>query len=329
MKLVYLAVTLAAASSACLEPPEDDEIPLETFFGDPAIAPEDAPHVEDVPALAANVQRFATDVAYLRGYADGEEVRYWNVDGDNATFIAPLYHIIGTDGQQIGRTIIDVIPGDTGYTPWWRIVEVYVTDRYDGERIWSRAAIDAGIRAGILQEPLPTQRVVNCPVILREAKIPVSLDSADDVTPEWVWYRDKRVDWVVFSDFVDVDLDVREMPIYPVYVLQRIDEAAPIYEFVTGVDVNGDQRLDDSNNIFASGLDGPRYSPLWYVAFVRVEADYLSIDTSTGAAVGLSAESQFYDPIGNRVLSSLVVPPVLEMKQVLVNCPIQRTEGRL
>ncbi len=262
MKLLRFVLLGALCVGACLEPPEDDAVPPELFYGDPDVEPGMVTHVEDDPTYAANVEQFASSVAYLRGFADGESIWYWNVDGPNATFIAPLYQIIGLDGQQIGREIIDVIPGDAGYTPWWRVWQVKVTDRYDGERIWSRAAIDAGIRAGILEEPMPTMNVVNCPVTRRETVIPVSSDG-DVESTKWVWYRDRRIDWIVFTDFITVPTDDRNMPIYPVYVFQRINEGAPIYEFVTGVDVTGDNELNDSNNIFASGLDGPRYSPLW------------------------------------------------------------------
>lgn len=314
--------------TACLEPPEDDDIPLSSFFGDPDADPAMMPHVEDVPALASNVAQFATQVAYLRGYADGDPIWYWNVDGPNAPFIAPLYQVIGPNGEQIGRTIIDVIPGQAGYTPWWRIFEVYTTPEYDGERIWSREAIDAGIKAGILREPVPTDAVANCPVILRDTPIQVSQNPDEFAGTEWVWYRNQRVDWVVFTDFIRWPAARRDMPVYPVYILQRIDEGAPLYEFVTGVDITGDRRLNDSNNIFAAGLDGDRYSPLWYVAFVRVEEDYLSIDTSS-TGVGLSAEDQFYDPESKTVISSQVIPPVVEQEEVLVNCPIQRVKGSL
>lgn len=327
MRSLWLLIPLLLCG-ACLEPPEDDDVPLSTFFGDPDVDPAMVQHVEDDPALASNVAQFASQVAYLKGWADGESIWYWNVDGPNATFIAPLYQIIGPDGQQIGRTIIDVIPGDTGYTPWWRVFTVYTTDKYDGERIWSREGIDAGIRAGILQEPAATDRVANCPVVLRETEIQVRQNPDEYANPSWVWYRNQRVDWVVFTDFLRLEPEKLQMPVYPVYVLQRIDEGAPLYEFVSGVDITGDQLLNDSNNIFASGLDGPRYSPLWYLAVVRVEEDYLSIDTSS-SAVGLSAEDQFYDPVGMNVVSSQVVPPISRQKDVLVNCPIQRTKGSL
>jgi hypothetical protein len=333
MRPITLLSTAFAATflAACLEPPEDDDVPPERYYGDPSIDPAAAPHVEDVPEFAANVARFTTSAAYLRGFADGEPVWYWSIDGANASFIAPAYEIIGKDGMPIGRAIIDVIPEDAGYTPWWRMVEVHVTDAYDGERIWSRDAIDAGIRAGILNTPVATERVVNGPVALRNMRVPVTAEPGDDVPPKWIWYRNHRVHWVLFDEVMTLPVEVREMPAYPVYVFQRIDEPAPLYEFKTGIDLNGDGVLDASNNVFASGLDGPRYSPLWYPAFVRVVPEYESVDTSstTPVVVGIDAEDELIDPDTNQILSPMVVPPLDVQRTTLVNCPIQRTKGAL
>jgi hypothetical protein len=322
MKKIISAI-FVLSFTACLEPPEE-MIDQSRIFGDPNLMPADAPHVQDDPDFTANVAAFSTSVAYLRGYAEGDPIWYWNVDGPNATFIAPMFQLVGPDGP-IGRPIIDVIPGDTGYTPWWRTVTVRTTAKYAGEKIWSREAIDAGVRLGILEPPEPQREVKNCPVILRDATVPVDVDQTAE--PTWGWYRNRRVHWIDFTDRLDVPTDVHEMPLFPVYVMQRIDQSAPIYEFVTGVDVTGDGDLDDTNNIFGSKPGGPRYSPLWYVVFVRTVADYPSIDT--GAPVGLSAEDQFVDQ-GGAIISPLVVPDgLIEMPGFLVNCGIQRAKGSL
>jgi hypothetical protein len=307
---------LLAISTGCLDPLVDDEIAGENVFGDPSIAPADAPHVEDDPAFADRLSSFTQNVAYLQAFAEGERVRYWNVDGANASFIAPMFLVEGSS-----RAIIDVIPGEIGYSPWWRIVTVKTTSSYAGQRIWSRAAIEAGVRLGILEEPVDTDQVVSCPVALRGTEVPLGMSRT--ATTSWVWYRNMRVDWIRFNDQTTVPVDQREMPIFPVYVFQRINEALPIYEFVTRVDVNGDGILDASNNVFSSKPGGYRYSPLWFFSFVRTSADLRSVDSSTTTIDVTREEDIVGDQRSPKVLS------VMDHEDQLVNCPIQRTEGEL
>lgn len=322
-----LAFSFAAAAAipaiGCLDP-ADETIDLSRRFGPAGVAPADAPHVEDDALLADNVDNFATKVSYLNGYSQGEPVNFWRIDGPNPSFIAPMYQVVGADGP-IGRPIIDVLPGETGYTPWWREIHVRTTAKYAGEKIWSRDAIDAGISAGILEAPVEQAIVKNCPVILRGARIPVDVDQT--VEPTWGWYRNQRVSWVDFTDRIPLEVGLRAMPSFPVYVLQRIDSADPLYEFQTRNDLNHDGDLDDSNNIFGKKPGQEGYSPLWYTDYVRVVADYPSIDT--GDTVGLTAENQFLDPAGVIISPLVVRNGITEARDVLVNCPIQRVKGGL
>lgn len=318
---------LSCVGSACLEPLVDDAIEPARIFGDRTIEPAAAVHVEEDPTYKARASAFATSVAYLRGFADGAEIRYWNVDGPNATFVAPIYELVGPDGNMIGRRIIDVLPGDTGYSPWWRRVVVRTTASYQDERIWSREAIDLGVRMGILEAPEETDEVINCPVALRGTKIPVG--PGEPASTVWGWYRNRRVDYIDFSQRFTLPAGTREMPAFPVYVLQRIHQGTPLYEFLTGVDLTGDGDLDDTNNIFASNLGGPRYSPLWYVTIVRTTADYVSIDNTRTGTVGLSAESDFLDASGAVTSPDVLADRITPLPTFLVNCPIQRVEGEL
>ncbi len=303
----------------CLDAQVDDTLDPSRLF-----VPQDAPivHVEDLPEFAEAKSQFTTQIDYLAGYADGERIWYWNVNGPNVRFIAPVYYIELPNGE-LSTPIIDVIPGDTGYTPWWRVHRVPTTERYNNERILSREAIDAGIRAGILDEPVPTEEIVNGPVVLRS----LTFDLGNDQTgrAEQIWYRNLAVHWVEFSHRINVELTDRNMLFFPVYVLQRINEGAPLYEFATGVDITGDDKLNDSNNIFSGGLTSERYSPLWFSSLVRTVGDYPSIDTSS-AAVGLTAENQFLDS-DRSVISDLVVS-VTDDESMLINCPIQEIKGQ-
>src|SRR5215472_4871838 len=133
------ASLILGSLSGCLSPLTSDAVDPTMFFGDPNADPATL-HIQDDPKFLARTKMFGKSVAYLTGFADHEAIHYWNVDGPNATFIAPLFEITGRDGKIIGQPIIDVIPGDTGYTPWWRREIVHTTDKYNGQRIWSREA---------------------------------------------------------------------------------------------------------------------------------------------------------------------------------------------
>lgn len=311
---------LAALQAACLEPLVSDEIPPGDVFG--SGTPETAPLAEALPRVQPNLRLFTQRVAYLRGFASGAPVWYWNVDGANSKYIAPMYVIMGKDGP-IGLPIIDVLPGDVGYTPWWRRTIVRTTDKYQGEKIWSRAAVDAGVRLGILSDPEPTTSIVNCPVALQGTTFDVGNGLVSEASR--VWYRNTAAYWIQFKEIIDVPLERREMPLFPVYVLQRINSASPLYEFATGVDLNGDRALNASNNIFAGALGEERYSPLWFASFVRVAADVRSVDTST--APELTRESQLVNAAGDRASDRIV--SVDPDPDALINCPIQRTKGEL
>lgn len=287
--------------------------------------------IEDNPTYASAVAEFVREVAYLQGYAQGQRIWYWDVPGDTPTFIAPMYRLIDANDVLVGPPIIDAIPTDPGYTPWWRMFLVRTTDAYNGERIWSRAAIDAAVELGLVGPPEPTTTVLDCPVVHRDTRVSVGADQV--VAPTPVWYRNQRVHWLRFSSSLELPVEtngerVRQMPRFPIYIFQRINEALPLYEAKTGVDLNGDARLNASNNVF-SGLPGDdRFSPLWWVSEVRTSPGFQSIDTPPTIETDLNAESQFFDPTTQRVTSPSVVS-VTPRRDELINCPLQMAEGRL
>lgn len=321
------ASCLALTAAACLDPLSSDELDPTGVFGPAEGTPAMQPHVEDNPDLARNVEQFPRSVAYLKGYADGRKVDYWNVPGAIEDFVVPMFIVVDRKANNaMGRPIIDVLPGDRGYSPWWRRVLVYTTDKYNGERIWSREGVDLAVRMGLLEAPVPTTDVVDCPVVQRDTVVPVS--ATDTATLTFAWYRNQRVSWVEFKQPVQVPLDVRAMPKYPVYIFQRIDQPSPIYEFLTGVDADGDGRLINSNNVFAADVGRPRYSHLWYVTFVRTVSGYPSIDNTRTATVGIDSEAEIVDPETGAIRSSSVLA-VQEVETALVNCPIQSPGGGL
>lgn len=321
---------LTAALAGCtLDPLVSDDVDLSRVFGDPTIEPADARHVEDNPDYRDRLGLFASQIPYLRAYADGEKIWYWRLVDDVPDFIVPYYILMLPDGTA-QRPVFDVIPGDGGYSPWWRITIVRTTSKYNGERIWSREAIDAGVRIGILEPPEDTPVVITAPIVRRNARIQVDPNGAT-VEPTWGWYRNERVSLVIFDSNIDVPTDTRRMPRAPVYVLSRINESRPLFEYATGIDLDNDGLLRSSNNIFTANNGQPGYTPMWYPIGVRTTENYVSIDTVAGStlAVGLRAESDFIGADYGVVVSPQVIPPLDVQRDVLELCPIQKAFGGL
>ncbi len=314
--------------SACLDPVEDNEVGLERVFGDPSVDPMSPPHVEDNDALASRVATFPDRTPYLFGYASGRRLRYWRVGGPVTDVIVPFYIVQERDGTR-QRPIIDVLPGDTGYGPWWREVIIRTTEQYAGERIWSRAAIDAGQRLGLLEAPEPNTTVVTAPVVRRTVRVQVD-ETGRTVGTSWIWYRNQRVDWVRFESDIDVPEDVQRMPKAPVYIFQRINQAHRLYEFRVDVDLNDDGQLTESNNVFEADIGEPNYTPLWSPVLVRTVGDYDSFDGPAGpSAVELTNKAEFISATDGTVISDRIIGPPTPNTSVLDNCPIQRTPGSL
>lgn len=326
MRRCALPLLLAAG---CLDPQVSDEVDTSRIFGDPDLEVAQLPHVEENAALADNVALFPADIPYAQAYAGGRKVWYWRVPPPLPDFIVPMYVLVDREGQPIQQPIIDVIPGDAGYSPWWRIVMVTVTDAYAGENIWSRDAIDTGVRMGLLEDPVPTETVVTCPVVRSDVRVQVAKDGTT-VAPTWAIYRNQRVDWIRFQSDIAVPVEDRRMPIAPFFVFQRIDEPFPLVELDAGFDLDGDGSLAASNNIFQFDITEVGYTPFWYPVRVRTVSDFVSIDTaSTAEDLEFTSGDDFLGPVYGVVTSDRVIPPLMEMRNELRNCPIQRAEGAL
>jgi hypothetical protein len=76
--------------------------------------------------------------------------------------VAPIY--VTTNGADGQRNIIDVVPGDEGYTPLWQVMMVTWNKGVAPRVLTSAAAVSAALAAGeiTIEE---TDIVVNCPVL--------------------------------------------------------------------------------------------------------------------------------------------------------------------
>lgn len=100
-----------------------------------------------------------------QGFAKGQPVEYLDLGPLKlapGNEVAPLWAV--TNGTAEQRNIIDVLPGDPGYTPLWAVVMVTWKDGVTPRTLRSKSDVDAAMAAGDVTLER-TDIVVNCPVV--------------------------------------------------------------------------------------------------------------------------------------------------------------------
>jgi len=188
----------------------------------------------------------------------GESVQYYNFDVQ-PTEPALLYSLnreggSGYESVEGQLAIVDVIPGDTGYNDFWRIVEVTVPADYVANTATSVADL-----ASYPQQV--TDTLVNCPVVPEGSTASLRLGGGDAVLHQG-WYQDQIIQYFTFTEAPLAASD-DQVPLSPIYVTFNInpdqDGGGPPSGFVTETD------SDQTHNVVETlpGDDG--YSPLWLV----------------------------------------------------------------
>lgn len=180
------------------------------------------------------------------------------------------------------RNIIDAIPGQPGYSDFWRVYKVLAPSGYVANSIRS---LDAAIASGYTIEE--TNTVVNCPVVNPNATTPGS-----SFTLTKGWYRDREVSYFDHGANSAAMGFVVATP--PIYAFFRLDGTTPVAGQRNVIDV-------------VPGMPG--YSDLWNVVKVKVDASYVA-NTLQDARSILAARNA-----GQYQLT-------LEMTTLLVNCPV-------
>lgn len=146
------------------------------------------------------------------------------------------------------RNIIDTIPGQPGYSDFWRVYKVLAPSGYVANSI--RSLADAVASGYMIEE---TTLVVNCPVVNPTAQI-----QGSSASPVSGWYRDQEVFYFDHG---------ANSPAHGFVV-----EDAPIYAFfhADGTPVSG------QGNVIDVLLGDPGYSDLWNVVKVVVDGAYVA-----------------------------------------------------
>jgi hypothetical protein len=121
--------------------------------------------------------------------ADGTPVKYW-VFGDTDLAPNPIY-VFGT-GNPMSTSfmqlpdhppLVGVVPGDPEYQPVHMIYRVEVTEKYDGQRITTLAALSDAIELQLIQPPVSIKVFVNWPIVRSGLKLEVGPGASIPPTP--------------------------------------------------------------------------------------------------------------------------------------------------
>lgn len=257
-------------------------------------------------------------------FAEGTPVRVWDF-GPAPSFAAPLFALVRRDAEGVLRridhnTIVAVIPGDPGYSPFWAVLMVEVTERYAGEILPSFAAVDQAIERGIVERPVLQALAVNCPVAASDVRIDVG--GGASLPPNAAFYYEGHT--VPYFDFGSMPLvDGSTVPEQHGYQLRR-EGQEPLSELVRNIDMTGDGDINDTNDIYTQRPDVSTSSPLVRLVRVVVPTSTSSIDVTRDETMAtLTSASQLFAPNPQPAVVGY------EVTDELRNRPGQRQPGGL
>jgi len=319
-RIVLLAACFAL--SGCLDPLVDDDVPPQGLVLPAGTA---VPNAHDDPEIdnqiAAN-DGVDGEVKLLSGFAHGQTVRYWNF-GPTPSIAAPIFVLIDGDGNFVDHnTVVETIPGDQGYSPYWAVFTVQVTDQYNGELLTSIAAIREAEELGLVHPPVRQDFAVNCPAVANGVTLDIGTGTPKE-PDKWFYWQGQRIKYYDLG-LMPLDQGVI-VPDVPVYVLRR-EGGEPLSEPRRGIDITGDGDTVDTNDLFTNepfeiNPTTNALSPLCRTVYVAVPSTYGSIDTSGDESVAdfRTATDVFNpDPVPGNVIA-------FEETNELWNCAQQPT----
>ena len=227
---------------------------------------------------------------------NGEVVKYYNFDVQ-PTVPAPIY-VLFRDGETTpvaGQlNIVDVIPGEAGYSDFWNVKKVTVPPGYVANTITS---VDDVLEGGYGIESTTT--VVNCPVVPDGSTATLRYGSGSNGLVRG-WYKDRVVTYFAFEEKA-LEIVGGLVPLSPIYVSFNINidqtGGGPPSGFVA------ESGTAQTHNVLATIPADATYAPLWSVN---------AYDNADFGAVSNLATAQAANIMGSGIAK--------------VNCPVVSVE---
>ena len=326
-KRFTLSLLVLGSLGACLEPQVSDDVVLKGLVLPAGTA---VPSAHDNPEIAQQIaDNDSVDglEPLLNGFANGNPTRYWDF-GTSPTFGAPLFALVNrNDAGELELVtahppIVDAIPGDSGYSPYWTVFLLEVTDLYNGELITSFGAVEEAQRLGLVLAPTQPTFAINCPVVASDVTLEVGGGEVPLAPPSTLYWQGKTVRYYEFGPMPIPDGDEQAAD---VLILSR-EGKEPMSEPIRQIDITNDGDIFDTNNVFEFARNEGVYTPLTRRIDVTVPNDgFPLIDTSLDeGASGIQSYSDLFapQPVPGRVIA-------FETTDEVRNLPQQSTVGAL
>ena len=225
----------------------------------------------------------------VSGWVRGQEAKYYDfgmntpLTSTGAVAVAPIWvFATGMNADGLPRmvpgqhNVIDVLPGQSGYSDLWEVRLVTVPADYRADTIKSRTEVEAA--------RYPTAAIgmfVNCPVVPTGS----TFEGGEQLVQGW--FRGQQV---FYPDFG---------PNPPA--------ALPIWAFTNGSNPDGSPRMVEGQGNVIDSIPGQAgYSAFWRVNMVTVAADYRA--NSVNAAAQVAAQNLRVAQTGLMVNCPVVSP---------------------
>ena len=185
----------------------------------------------------------------------GQHIKYYNFDVQPTT-PAPLYVLFrdGESGPVSGQLgIVDAIPGQQGYSDFWRIMRVTVPKSYVANTVTSLTEIQ--MRGFAIDA---TTSLVNDPIV-PEGSV-ARLGGGTHGLAHW-WYRNQVVAYFSFDEAGITTTTQGLVPLEPIYVSFTVNPDQPN----GGAEFKTEPGSLQTHNVAASVPGQVGYTPLWTV----------------------------------------------------------------
>lgn len=221
----------------------------------------------------------------------GQVLRYYNFD-EMPEAPVPIF-VFFREGESVPMAgqlnVIDLIPGDPGYSDFWQVVRVSVPLTYVANTVTSLSGI---LGAGFVTQAMPV--IVNCPVVPRGSTAALGGGVGGLVRG---WFRNQVVFYFDFNERALSPTSAGLVPQSPLFVTFNINPPQPGGGPPSGF--RTEPGTLQTHNVAATVPSDAAYSPLWGVNVY-----------DTAAFAGVSN------------LSSAQMAPSLGTGVALVNCPV-------
>jgi hypothetical protein len=264
---------LAGCLAGCLGPLVEDELGVRSRDLLPPGA--SVPLADEDPELVAQLrehQYVAGVVPRLAAFGGGTALELWDF-GPAPDHAAPMFVLVDGSGAPIDHPpIVDLAPGDPGYSPFWSVLHVPIGDAYAGERVTSATALEDARRLGLVGSPVFARPGVFRPLVTADVRL-ADREGAY-ASGRRSYYRGRAVTHFELGS-VPLAEDHVAVIVGRRCILRR-EGGEPLNEAIRGIDLVGDGDLLDSNDV----LEQVGGTPVFQTWHVVVPTWTRSIDTT-------------------------------------------------